>query len=96
MSSSDSVLGLLSKSSLSALFEVDPQIKMLLTVNAVASFLRSVVACIPMFDGMTDDDIDALAVGTNLSCYQLNDVIYSKGELGDKFYIVLKGKYLYE
>lgn len=91
ISSSDAVLGLLSSSTLRALFEVDPQIKTLLTMNVVASLLRSVVTYIPMFDGMTEADIDALAVGTEMSAYQLNDVVYSKGELGDKFFIVLKG-----
>lgn len=60
-------------------------------MNVVASLLRSVVTYIPMFDGMTEADIDALAVGTEMSAYQLNDVVYSKGELGDKFFIVLKG-----
>jgi CRP-like cAMP-binding protein len=60
-----------------------------------ADFLRSVSQHIPMLEGVSERNLDLLAKGTDVVSFNKDQIIYSKGEIGETFYIVLKGAYLY-
>jgi uncharacterized membrane protein len=49
------------------------------------------LAQIPLFEGLSDDDRNALAARLTEKKYKANDTVFAKGDIGQSMYIVLTG-----
>src|SRR5258706_15214163 len=49
------------------------------------------LAQIPLFEGLSDEDRNALAARLTEKSYKANDTVFAKGDIGQSMYIVLSG-----
>ena len=64
-------------------------------VRASASIVRarllSVLRCIDIFDGLSDDQFEALARAMSHATFQKNQYVFDQGAEGDAFYVITEG-----
>lgn len=89
---SESVIGLISLKSLTALSTLNAAYKASMIENMKQSFFHHVRPSIALFDNFSPHSLAKLAAKAQLLQYAENEFIYHKDDAGSCFYIILQGE----